>query len=162
MSAKAAPEAFRQSWRVTVSYIGNDDVHREMSCKFICNRVDIVSAYMERKFKRMAKATKWVRVEDNGMVSNDSLLELTRNSDGSITAHKGDGIEIATETVTGSYVYHTQPYVPPPPKPVYPSLAQYASAFDKVVFPLSLYDTPQSHKNRFKAKFYEVFPREEK
>lgn len=161
----------KQVWGFNVDYITDDGEPKNLGASFACPKMDTVYRYVQRKFSRIAKKVVNIEVFSRGVITPGTILDLIENPDGSISAHlQQNGHIVATEkpyTVLNPYpnyelentdtikTYQSLP--PPPPKQVYPSLSAYP-VFMKVHMPMTFHN--YAGENKFKAKFYDVFPRE--
>lgn len=157
----SAIAVLKQAWAFRVDYISKDGQELSMDSVLFARRMDTVYAYLARKFNRIAQFTKKIDVVDKGFEAVGERLELILNPDMSIVAQKADGTLVFHEPAPEhTYMPSTgtgYTYVPPPPKIVYPALDTYP-VFDLVQIPAALHAMVEEH--RFKAKFYDVFPKE--
>jgi hypothetical protein len=163
VAAQLAIGALKQAWLFKVIYLGTDDTVHRMDGTMFAARMDTVYRYLQRKFSRISKAVEDVDVFNGGMLVQGDKLELIENTDGSISAIKADGTLVAQEsfsvTVISPYgVGAPCTYVPSPPKETFPALDTY-SAFYKVATPPPL-ERLGGSSHHFRARFYDVFPRE--
>lgn len=164
----------KHQWGWYVEYKANNDQKRTLQGSVYSEQMVWVERYFRRKFTRVAKELVELTVWDEGMTSDEGLLCLREQPDGTIIASvAATGEEICRENPNGTRSSMTtlssiprpsmQPtmgyiYTPTPPLPVYPGLDTYKEAFDVVSLPTELHT--YGGNAGFKAKFYDVFPRE--
>jgi hypothetical protein len=145
-----------------VVYLGTDDTVHTLDGTLFSGKRDTVLRYLQKKFSRIAKAVEDVTVFNGGMLPQGDKLELVENGDGTISAVKADGTLVAQEsfsvTIITPYSVGPYNYVPPPPKETFPALDTY-KAFFKVISPPPLHQLG-GNPHQFRARFYDVFPRE--
>lgn len=173
MTAVSAIVARKQAWSYEVKYLAYDESFHTLNGTIFAETLNLVYRYFDRKFRRFAKEIESIDVADAGLKIQTEELYLRENAGtNTIEALKADGTILFTETppfqttlITpygiGPRAQHQQSLFTPPTsskREVFPALDTYA-VFEKVYVPLNLADiTPKA--NQFKAKFYEVFPRE--
>lgn len=164
----------KQAYNYEVKYVAYDNELHTLFGTIMADNMNLVYRYFDRKFRRFAKEIDSIDISDAGLKIQTEELYLRENAGtNTIEALKADGTILFTEgppfqpTLITPYSMGARPqnqqasfYTPPVAnkREVYPALDTYA-VFEKVFIPTNLADiTPKA--NQFKARFYEVFPRE--
>jgi hypothetical protein len=158
-------------------------VQKNLSGSVFSEDSELVDTYFRRKFKRIAKQVGELTVWDEGMTHEEGLLFIQKGENGSVYASVSVGaaaafVENADGTISTSGYYPPNKFQAPGPgsttsmypnmnvgytPPTYkeqPNLTEYPQIFEAVAFPKELHDYGGGKEGCFKAKFYDVFPRE--
>jgi hypothetical protein len=160
-----------------VQYVSSNNEQRNLSGAVFAGDMAWVEKYFRRKFLRVAKELLEVSVWDEGMcIPEEKFLTLREQTDGTIVASTAIGDEFVcqenpngTRTTFNTSLHSSDrpligmsTYVPPTYITAWqgsPSLDTYKEAFELLPTPRPLHEHGGSHSG-FKARFYEVFPRE--